>query len=54
MARLSVESFLSAGSDIELAQYRILSLLKSYSNDFNHNRLYPGLMELIELKATLE
>ena len=54
MARLSVESFLSAGSDNELAQYRILSSLKSYSADFNHNRLYPGLMELIELKASLE
>jgi hypothetical protein len=54
MARLSVESFLSAGSDIESAQYRILSALKSYSDDFNHNRLYPGLRELIELKSSLE
>jgi hypothetical protein len=54
MPRLSVESFLCAGSDIEMAQYRVLSSLKSYSDDFNHNRLYPGLMELIELKASLE
>jgi hypothetical protein len=54
MARLSVDSFLSAASDVELAQYRILSALKSYSDDFNHNRLYPGLMELIELKSALE
>ena len=54
MARLSVESFLQAGVDFELGQYRILSFLKSYSDDFNHNRLYPGLMELIELKSTLD
>lgn len=54
MARLTVENFLSAGSDFELAKYRVLAALKSYSDDFNHNRLYPGLRELIELQTSLQ
>lgn len=54
MKKLSLETFLSAGGDQELNQYRVLSALQFYRDEFVHNRLYPGLAELIELTSTLE
>ena len=52
--RLSLESFITADSDLESSQYTILNALKSYHDEFTHNRLYPSLSELIELTLVLE
>ncbi|MBI4428067.1 MAG: hypothetical protein HY562_02995 [Ignavibacteriales bacterium] len=52
--KLTIESFVAAGSDSEASQYRILNALKSYYVEFHHNRLYPALSDLIELALTLE
>ena len=54
MVKLSLDNFLSAGTDAESARYRILASLKKYSDDFDRNRLYPNLTELIALKSSLE
>ncbi|MBI3004480.1 MAG: hypothetical protein HYY49_03595 [Ignavibacteriales bacterium] len=52
--RLTLESFISTGSDLEASQYRILNALKSHYEEFSRNRLYPALSDLIELALTLE
>jgi hypothetical protein len=52
--KLSLDNFISAGSDAESARYRILASLKWYSDNFDRNRLYPHLTELIGLKSSLE
>lgn len=54
MDKLALEHFLSAGADAESARYRILASLKRYSDDFDRNRLYPNLSDLIALKSSLE
>jgi hypothetical protein len=54
MDTLTLQTFLSAGSDLESNQYKILGILKRYEKEFAHNRLYPSLAELIELVHTLE
>ncbi len=54
MDKLSLEHFLSAGTDPESARYRILAFLKKYVDEFDHNRLYPVLSDLIALKQSLE
>lgn len=54
MKKLSLETFLTAGKDQELNQYRILDALRYYRNEFAHNRLYPGLTDLIELTTLLQ
>jgi len=54
MNKLSLESFLTAGNDDELNQYRILSALQYYRDEFAHNRLYPSLTDLIELTSILQ
>lgn len=53
MAHLTLEHFTSGASDPEAAYYRILGALKTIHNEFVHNRLYPPLAELIELRSTL-
>ena len=53
MGRLSLEMFLSADGDAESIQYRILSAVKAYREDFYRNRLYPGLAELIDVRESL-
>ena len=53
MNKLTLDTFLYV-TDFELSSYRILDSLKNYNNEFNHNRLYPGLSELIELNLQLK
>ncbi|MGE5401562.1 MAG: hypothetical protein ACM3S2_14265 [Ignavibacteriales bacterium] len=53
MNKLTLDTFLYV-SDYELTMYRILDSLKSYNNEFNRNKLYPGLSELIELNLNLK
>ncbi|MGE5411683.1 MAG: hypothetical protein ACM3MI_12050 [Clostridiales bacterium] len=53
MNKLTIDTFLYV-SDFELTTYRILDSLKNYTQEFNKNRLYPGLSELIELNLALK
>ncbi len=54
MKSLSLESFVSSEADIEINQYRILSGLKEFRAEFNKNKLYPSLSELVFLSSQLE
>ncbi|MGE5680291.1 MAG: hypothetical protein ACM34K_05360 [Bacillota bacterium] len=53
MNKLTLDTFLYV-SDFELTTYRVLDSLKSYTQEFNRNKLYPGLSELIELNLALK
>ncbi len=54
MKCLTIDSFVAKENDIELNQYKILSGLKEYRAEFNSNRLYPALSELVYLSSQLE
>jgi len=54
MGSLELGMFTQGGDDLERAQYQILSGMQSMSREFRHNKLYPGLGELIELTSVLE
>lgn len=54
MGALELGMFTQGGEDLERAQYRILSGMQRMSRGFRHNKLYPGLGELIELTSVLE
>ena len=54
MKCLTIESFTAKETDIELNQYKILAGLKEYRAEFNKNRLYPALSELVYLSSQLE
>ncbi len=54
MKTLNLDSFISKETDIEINQYKILSGLKEYRSEFNLNKLYPSLSELVYLSAQLE
>ncbi len=54
MKQLNLNSFICCETDNELNQYRVLSGLKEFQNDFYHNRLYPSLAELVYLSSRLE
>ncbi len=51
---LNLDSFISRETDIEKNQYRILSGLKEFRLEFNTNKLYPSLSELVYLSSQLE
>jgi len=51
--QLSLETFLGSGQDPESNQYRVLQGLKTLTDEFGHNRLYPTLSELIDLLNSL-
>ena len=53
MPSLSVEDFLTAGPDMERAQYKILAGLRAVKEDFARTIIYPHLSDLIELHASL-
>ncbi|MCL5029719.1 MAG: hypothetical protein M1480_11970 [Bacteroidetes bacterium] len=54
MKTLNLDSFISKETDIEKNQYKILSGLKEYRLEFNLNKLYPSLSELVYLSSQLE
>lgn len=54
MKQLNLDAFCSKEADIEINQYKILSGLKHYREEFNKNRLYPYLAELVYLASQLE
>ena len=51
---LTLDLFTQVQSDYEKRQYKVLSALKSISEDFQHNKIYPHLSHLAELYHTLE
>jgi hypothetical protein len=53
MHRLSLDSFLAGSQDMEARQYHVLEGLKHCYSDFSHNKLYPTLAELVDLRAAL-
>jgi len=50
---LSVDMFTNVQSDFEVCQYKVLAGLKSISDDFQQNKIYPHLSHLIELNTVL-
>ena len=54
MKQLQLDSFISTNTDIEFNQYKILSGLKEFRNEFNKNKIYPSLAELVYLSSQLE
>lgn len=50
---LSVDLFTQVQSDFEKRQYKVLAALKSISQDFQNNKVYPHLSHLAELFHTL-
>ena len=54
MERISIDTFLSSETDLEMNQYRILGGLKQLSLDLDRKKIYPALAQLIGLKNSLE
>ncbi len=54
METLNLSTFIKAADDVELSKYRVLAILKKYTNALHKNRLYPALAELISIKNELE
>jgi hypothetical protein len=52
--QLNLDAFIYKEADIEINQYKILSGLKEYRAEFNKNKLYPYLAELVYLSSQLE
>ena len=50
---LGIDLFTQVQSDFESRQLKVLAALKSISDDFQHNRIYPHLGHLIEVHRTL-
>lgn len=51
--KLTLDLFTHVQSDFETSQYKVLAGLKSISEDFQQNKIYPHLSHLIELHNTL-
>ena len=54
MKALTLDSFISQESDMEINQYHILSRLKEYQKELNKNKIYPSLSELVYLSSQLD
>lgn len=51
---LNLDLFTRVQSDFESRQYKVLAGLKSISDDFQMNKIYPHLSHLVELYTTLD
>ncbi len=51
---LDIDLFTHLQSDFESQQYKILAGLKSITDDFQMNKIYPHLSHLVELYTTLD
>lgn len=51
--KLTLDLFTQVQSDVEMRQYKVLAILKSMSDDFQRNRIYPHLSHLIGIYRTL-
>jgi len=54
MKPLTLDMFITAAQDSEWGEYMLLAALKHYREEFNQNKLYPGIGELIEMTSTLD
>lgn len=54
MKPLTIDMFITAAQDAEWGEYKLLAALKQYREEFNQNKLYPGMAELVEITSTLE
>ncbi len=54
MEALTLNTFIKAAEDIELSKYKVLAILRKYSEALHKNKLYPALAELISIKNELE
>lgn len=54
MQALTLDLFTHAERDLESAQYRILAALRNVEQAFHHNRLYPGLADVLEMGMMLD
>lgn len=50
---LNLDLFTNVQADFEIRQYKILAALKQISLDFQRNRIYPHLSNLVELREVL-
>jgi hypothetical protein len=53
MPKLNLEVFLTGSTDAEARQYHILAGLQHCNEEFSHNKLYPTLAELVDLRSAL-
>lgn len=54
METLNLSTFIKAAEDIEFSKYKVLSILRRYSEALHKNKLYPALGELISIKNELD
>ena len=54
MERISIESFFTSETDMEMNQYRILGGIRKVCDDFDKKKIYPALATLIELKQSID
>jgi hypothetical protein len=54
MERISIESFFTSETDLEMNQYRILGGIRKVCDDFDKKKIYPALATLIELKQSID
>ncbi len=54
MERISIESFFTSETDLEMNQYRILGGIREVCSNFDKKKIYPSLAGLIELKQSLD
>jgi hypothetical protein len=54
MERISIESFFTSESDLEINQYKILGGIREVCSDFTEKKIYPSLAALIELKQSID
>ncbi len=54
MERISIESFFTSETDLEINQYRILGGIREVCGNFDKKKIYPSLAGLIELKQSLD
>ena len=54
MMPLTIDTFITAAQDAEWSEYMLLAALKHYHDDFNQNKLYPALSDLVDLTTLLD
>jgi hypothetical protein len=54
MGRISIESFFTSETDLEINQYRILGGIREVCGNFDKKKIYPSLAALIELKQSID
>jgi hypothetical protein len=54
MERISIESFFTSETDLEINQYGILGGIREVCGNFDKKKIYPSLAGLIELKQSLD